>query len=109
MIDRIKAWQCIGCGKIDAPQPCIGICQDRKVEFVHAQEYDRLRARMIELESLVRMFAATTPRNGEWERSYLAMQNRARLLLVYGNNPSVPNGSGARSAAELGCMRDQIR
>jgi uracil-DNA glycosylase len=27
----VKAWQCVGCGKIEAPQTCIGICQDRKV------------------------------------------------------------------------------
>jgi len=34
----VKAWQCIGCGKIDAPQTCIGICQDCRVEFVYAFE-----------------------------------------------------------------------
>jgi hypothetical protein len=31
MKDYVKAWQCIGCGKIEAPQACIGVCQDRKV------------------------------------------------------------------------------
>jgi len=39
MNDTGKAWQCIGCGRIEAPQPCIGICQDRKVEFVYASEH----------------------------------------------------------------------
>ena len=39
MNDTRKAWQCIGCGRIEAPQPCIGICQDRKVEFVYAPEH----------------------------------------------------------------------
>ena len=34
MIEYMKAWQCIGCGKLDGPQDCIGICQDRKVELV---------------------------------------------------------------------------
>lgn len=82
MIDRVRAWQCIGCGKIDAPQPCIGICQDRPVEFVPAEAYDRLHTRTTALESLLRMLAATNPRAGEWERSYLAMQDRARRLLV---------------------------
>jgi hypothetical protein len=27
MTDYVKAWQCIGCGKIEAPQTCIGVCQ----------------------------------------------------------------------------------
>ena len=34
MIDTIDAWQCIGCGKIEAPQTCIGVCRDRKVYFI---------------------------------------------------------------------------
>ena len=40
MSNRVKAWQCIGCGKIEAPQTCIGVCQDRKVEFVYASEHE---------------------------------------------------------------------
>jgi hypothetical protein len=39
MNETVKAWQCIGCGKIDAPQTCVGVCQDRKVEFVYASEH----------------------------------------------------------------------
>jgi hypothetical protein len=49
--ERIKAWQCIGCGKIDAHQPCIGVCQDQKVDLVYAYDYDRALARTAELES----------------------------------------------------------
>ena len=82
MTERLQAWQCIGCGKIDAPQPCIGICQDRKVELVYADEYDRLLARTQETQSLLRMLAQTTPREGEWERSYRLLQERARRLLA---------------------------
>jgi hypothetical protein len=77
----MKAWQCIGCGKIDAPQPCIGICQDQKVELVYADDYDRLLARTGELETLLRMLAQTTPREGEWERSYRLLQERAQGVL----------------------------
>lgn len=44
MSDRVKAWQCIGCGRIEAPQTCIGICQDRKVEFVYAAEHQEALA-----------------------------------------------------------------
>jgi hypothetical protein len=74
--ERIKAWQCIGCGRLEGHQPCIGICQDRPTELVYAEEYDRL-------ESLVRQLATVTPRDGEWERTYRALQQRARNLLDY--------------------------
>ena len=33
MSEHTKAWQCIGCGRIEAPQTCIGICEDCKVEL----------------------------------------------------------------------------
>lgn len=86
MTEYVKAWQCIGCGKIEAPQTCVGICQDRKVEFVYAQEHREeiahLQNRARALELLVRQIALTTPREGEWERSYRALQQRARLALA---------------------------
>jgi len=44
MTDYVKAWQCIGCGRIEAPQPCIGVCQDRKVQFVYAGEHEEALA-----------------------------------------------------------------
>ena len=73
-VERITAWRCIGCGRIEGAQPCIGICQDRKAEFVYSSDYDRLAA-------LVRKLARTTPREGEWERSYRALQETARQAL----------------------------
>jgi hypothetical protein len=51
MTEVIEAWQCIGCGKLEAPQNCIGACQDRRVEL------------------------------GDFERSYRALQAEARTLL----------------------------
>ncbi|MEO8103746.1 MAG: hypothetical protein ABI790_14585 [Betaproteobacteria bacterium] len=86
MAEFVKAWQCIGCGKIEAPQTCVGVCQDRKVELVYAQEHREALAReqadKRALELLVRHIALTTPRAGEWERSYRALQARARLTLA---------------------------
>jgi hypothetical protein len=86
---RIPAWQCIGCGKIDGPQTCIGVCEDRKVEFVYASDYDEalaraalIRRRAEALEAIVRRLASTTPRDGEWERSYRAMQEQARRAMA---------------------------
>jgi hypothetical protein len=34
------------------------------------------------LSMLVRRLASTTPRNGEWEQSYRALQAQARALLA---------------------------
>ncbi len=89
VVEHVKAWQCIGCGKIDAPQTCIGICQDSRVEFVYAFEYDQAlvelkqeRERARTLETLVRQLARTTPSEGGWERSYRAMQGQARTILA---------------------------
>jgi hypothetical protein len=88
MSERISAWQCIGCGRVEGPQPCIGVCQDRKVEFVYASEHDRVLADLARarketeaLAALVRQIAHTSPRNGEWEQTYRALQARARRVL----------------------------
>lgn len=88
MSERIQAWQCIGCGRLEAPQNCIGICQDRKVELVEAAVYDELVRRLEAEESkcarllaLVRQLAWSTPRPDAWERSYRALQQHARTLL----------------------------
>lgn len=88
MADVIKAWQCIGCGTLDAQQTCIGICDYRKVEFVFAQEHElalraarRAEARAEALAAVVRQLAHTMPRDGEWRRSYLAIQKNAREAL----------------------------
>lgn len=82
-------WQCIGCGRIDGPQPCVGVCQDRKAQLVYASEYekmleraDALEDRVTRLEALVRRLAFTTPRAGEWEHSYRELQADARRALA---------------------------
>lgn len=84
-LERVKAWQCIGCGKIEAPQNCVGICQDRKVEFVYAVEHEQamvsLRQQLLALEQLARQLAYVTPREGEGDRSYRALQQQARRAL----------------------------
>lgn len=85
MTEYVKAWQCIGCGKIEAPQTCVGVCQDRKVELVYAHDHRAALAqtqlKLAAAESLLRQMAFATPRLGEWERSYLALQRRVRQAL----------------------------
>jgi hypothetical protein len=81
MVDTIKVWQCIGCGRIDHPQPCVGICQDRKTELVHASDYAEAESRIAELEGVLRRIAFTTPRAGEFDAAWRALQRDARKLL----------------------------
>jgi hypothetical protein len=85
---QVTAWQCIGCGRIEGAQPCIGVCQDRKVDFVYASEHAEvlLQLKHAHLQAgammaLIRQLAHTTPRKGEWERTYRALQTRARRTL----------------------------
>ena len=89
MSDYVKAWQCVGCGKIDAPAPCIGICEDRLVEFAYADEHRQAEAhaqvyarRVDVLVALVRKLANTRPTNGQWERSFRALRDEARRTLL---------------------------
>lgn len=88
MPERITAWQCIGCGRIEGAQPCIGVCEDRKAEFVYAADYDRLvgelaraRLELAAVTAVLRQIAGTTPRGDGWERTYRVFQQRARRML----------------------------
>ncbi len=88
-MEPMKAWQCVGCGRIEASETCIGICQDVPVQLVYASDYQEAlaqaaaaRERAKDLESLLRQLAWITPREGEWERSYRALQTRARDVLA---------------------------
>ncbi|MFO1398795.1 MAG: hypothetical protein U1F48_17200 [Burkholderiales bacterium] len=92
-IPVLTAWQCIGCGRLEAPQQCVGVCQDRKVELVTATvfadtlaEAEALRERVTELERVVRQLATITPRAGQFQRSYESLQARARALLGIGDD-----------------------
>jgi len=88
MTDYIQAWQCIGCGKIEAPQPCIGVCRDRKVLMVGKDDHERVRDAVRDLQrqmrsahALLSQLAWSVPREGQWEPSWRALQRRARELL----------------------------
>ena len=100
MAERVTAWQCIGCGRIEGAQPCVGICQDRRTDFVYASDHDAVVAQLAlaqrrehALVALVRQLAHTTPRKDDWERSYRALQERARQILRTpgSGEPSTPS------------------
>ena len=80
-VEPVKVWQCVGCGRIDHPQPCIGVCRDQKAEMVWASDYARALARVRALETIIQRIVNTTPRGTSWERSYKALQEQARKAL----------------------------
>ena len=89
MTGRTKAWQCTGCGRLESQQTCIGVCQDRPVEIVSAAHYDAAKEeaesaqrRLDELRLFLRQLASVSPRRGEWESSYKALQRRVLRLLA---------------------------
>ncbi len=109
MTEYITAWECIGCGRIEASRPCIGVCQDRKAEFVYARDYEEalrsaeqtaraLRAARDLLEQLTK----TKPRSDQWERCFSAFQSRAKRVLSSLDQPDPKAPSPAEGAVSFG-------
>ncbi|WP_374380283.1 hypothetical protein [Thermomonas sp.] len=82
MVETIEGWRCIGCGKVEATRPCIGVCQDRKVELVAAEDYAELAWRVAQLEEALALIARIAPKPDRLQESWDALQARARALLV---------------------------
>ena len=86
VIERMTAWECTGCGRIEGARPCVGICQDRKVEFVYAFEHEAALAQLQlssrQVNALVRQLVVTHPHDDGWEKSFRAFQQRARAILA---------------------------
>ena len=81
MVETIEGWRCIGCGRVDAPQPCIGVCEDKRVELVLAEDYAEMAWRVEQLQEALALIARTTPKPDQLQASWLALQARARTLL----------------------------
>jgi hypothetical protein len=78
-------WWCAECGGLDAPQPCLGICVWRRVEWVRHDLYEQLLERTISerereqrLRHVLHRIAWVTPRPGHWERGWRLLQTEAR-------------------------------
>ena len=82
MVETIEGWRCIGCGKVEATRPCIGVCQDRKVELVAAEDDAELAWRVAQLEEALALIARVDPKPDRLQESWDALQARARALLV---------------------------
>ena len=86
--ETVIVWRCQDCGGVDAPQPCIDVCIWGPADWVDAASYESERSRAAvdregeqSLAGLLRRFAFATPRDGQWERSWRAVQSQARLAL----------------------------
>jgi hypothetical protein len=85
MTDYVTAWQCIGCGRLEAQQPCVGVCQDRRVQLVAAEDYEAAveRARVAEQAlALARRLARTQPRENRWRESFVAFRQEAERIVA---------------------------
>ena len=88
-IEVIESWRCIGCGRVEASRPCIGICQDRRARLVELDNFvaavDRAEtseARASALVNFVRLVATTNAKPGRADATLAALQIRARALLA---------------------------
>ena len=103
--ETVTVWRCQDCGGLDAPQPCIDVCIWGPAEWVEAALYDSEQSRAAvdreverSLAGLLRRFAFTTPRDGQWEPSWRAFQSQARLASPAGKSPGVANERTIRQA-----------
>ncbi|WP_017463284.1 hypothetical protein [Dyella ginsengisoli] len=88
MTDTIEAWQCIGCGRVEAPQTCIGVCRDRKVQLVGLADFEQARAeaealreRLADVHARLQRFALAKPNEGHWDAAWQALQTQLREVL----------------------------
>jgi hypothetical protein len=101
--DVVSGWWCASCGRLEAPQPCLGICIHRPDELVRgdvhadaAADAAAARKRAAGLGALARRAAWATPRAGHWEDSGRALVLEARRLLGQ-LGTGAPVGSPRRS------------
>ena len=86
--ETVIIWRCQDCGGVDAPRECIDVCIWGPADWVDAASYESERSRAVvdreveqSLAGLLRRFAFATPRDGQWERSWRALQSQAQLVL----------------------------
>ena len=105
-------WWCKECGGIDAPQPCLGICVWRPVEWVNRAVYEQAReqafvqrAREQRLRVLLRRLATVTPRPDHWQENWSAFAADARTAIAISPGPEEPAqliGARGRDAERAG-------
>jgi hypothetical protein len=87
--EKMVAELCIGCGRVAASRPCVGICQDRRTRSVELENFvaaleraENSEARASSLASFARLIAMTHAKPGGAEATPNALQTRARAVLA---------------------------
>lgn len=104
--EPVVAWWCPGCGGLDAPAPCIGVCARRPAQWATLHALNRLRASAADrleeerrLAGAVRAIAFTHPRTGQESRHRQALREQAARVLP---SPAVPTAAGSAVGATPG-------
>jgi hypothetical protein len=93
MTERLSALFCIGCGRIDVLEPCLGDCDEHVVDLVRAKDHDEARAqvgkalryagtlRELLLQLVSKMPEPGAPIPNKWAETHSTMQQQARSVL----------------------------
>jgi hypothetical protein len=93
MTERLSALFCIGCGRIDVPEPCLGACDERVVDLVLAKDLDAALVQVAKavqhagmLRELVLHLVLKIPEHNssiptDWAETHRTMQAQARSVL----------------------------
>jgi hypothetical protein len=93
MTERLSALFCIGCGRVDVPEPCVGDCDERVLDLVLAKDHDEARTHVEKAvqhaealrELLVQLVSQlpepNAPMPSDWAETRRAMQTHARSVL----------------------------
>jgi hypothetical protein len=93
MTERLSALFCIGCGRIDVLEPCVGACDERLVDLVLAKDHDEARAqigkavqhvamlRELLLQLVSKMPEPSAPIPTDWAETHRTVQEQARSVL----------------------------
>ena len=72
--DAVTTWECVSCGRIEAPQECIGVCVRNPVPMIRLPAHAGVLAQLNALSGVLRLLAWSTPRPGQWGRSLAALR-----------------------------------
>lgn len=112
-VEIIQAWGCPRCGRIDAPQPCLGVCVFKPRTVADVREYRQLAPRAEQvvdtdraLSGVARLIATVTPRAGREQATIAAARARARHALD--KAPTACNTDAAgRGTTRMGARHDR--
>jgi hypothetical protein len=99
--EPVTTWWCPECGGLEAPQPCLGICIWRPVEWVRLDVYESHREAALaerdwerRLRQLLRSVAWVTPRPDQWQRGWDLLRSQAQACLERREPSSAPRAGG---------------